>query len=50
MATPKDNVDPNTSVPHDETSKTEVGGRKADPKGAPQEQPDPSTTVPHDET
>lgn len=41
--------DPNTSVPHDEATDEDAGGRTAEPSTSPRkEQPDPNTTVPHD--
>jgi hypothetical protein len=50
MATQNNDPDPNTTVPHDETTEAEASGRTADPKKtAPQEQPEGGTTVPHDD-
>ena len=43
--------DPNTSVPQDDPSKAEAGGRKLDPTtSVPQDQPDAGTSVPQDNT
>ena len=51
MANKNDNPDPNTTVPHDETTAPEASGRTAAPKKAtaPQDAPDSGTTVPHDD-
>ena len=51
MTTPNERVDPNTSVPQDEATESEAGGRArtSDPTtSVPQDQPDPSTSVPQD--
>lgn len=51
MTTQKDIPDPNTSVPQDESTKSEVGGRArtSDPDtSVPQDKPDPTTSVPQD--
>jgi hypothetical protein len=53
MAIQKDKPEPNTSVPQDDPTESEAGGRarKTDPSTTvPQDYPDPNTTVPQDNT
>ena len=53
MTTPNENLDPNTSVPQDDPTELEAGGRERTSKpttSVPQDQPDATTSVPQDNT